>query len=424
MDKHNFKTTENPQVTLKVHGDLTVKGIDESEVIFRASAEGLVVEHEVDRVSLEIPESCIVKVPYQSVVKIETAQGNLTVKALEGRLKIEQVNGDLTLRNVSSTSVGTINGNLTAKGLEGAFVCETINGNVFVRDVEDGFRVDDHIGGNLTMKGVEGGASATVRGNIDLRMDPAPNERYDFKAEGNIYCRMPDDASIKVHIEEAAGISIDFPELKETKAEPPYDVTLGDGDAAVNFSAQGRVDLTSQDSDWGTFPDLNIEIDADINDMVGSITDQVSQQIDAQVQMMEQQLEAQLSHLEFSLGGIGMTEEQRQRVEERAREASVRAAERARERMRLAEEKLQRKVEAAQRKAERQARAHEHRAHRDHGSRSWNFTWPTPPTPPTPPSRTAEPASDEERLMILKMLEQKQISLEEAEELLSALEGK
>jgi hypothetical protein len=32
--------------------------------------------------------------------------------------------------------------------------------------------------------------------------------------------------------------------------------------------------------------------------------------------------------------------------------------------------------------------------------------------------------SEDERLMILHMLEQKQISMEEAEELLSALEGK
>jgi hypothetical protein len=32
--------------------------------------------------------------------------------------------------------------------------------------------------------------------------------------------------------------------------------------------------------------------------------------------------------------------------------------------------------------------------------------------------------SDDERLMILRMLEQKKISMEEAEELLSALEGR
>jgi len=431
MEKHNFNTTDSPQVTLKVHGDLTVKGIDESQVIFRASPEGLVIEHEEERVSLEIPENCIVKVPYRAEVKVEAAHGNLIVKALEGSLRIEEVDGDLTLRNVSGTSVGRINGNLMAKSVEGAFEAETINGNAFARDVEGGFRIEDEIHGNLTLKDIEGGASVKANGNIDLRVDPAPNEVYSFEAGGNIFCRMPEDASTKVHVEEAATISVDFPEMKEQKTEAPWDITLGDGDATLNFSADGNVSISSQGPDWGTFPDFNFEIDADIDGMVTSITDQVSQQLDVQMQMMEQQLEAQLSRLDFSLGDKGLTDEQRQRIEQRAREASERAAERARERMRLAEEKLQRKVEAAQRKAERQARiaerqarAHEHRAHREHGSRSWSFSWPTPPTPPMPPTKVAEPASDEERLMILKMLEQKQISLEEAEELLSALEGK
>jgi hypothetical protein len=42
------------------------------------------------------------------------------------------------------------------------------------------------------------------------------------------------------------------------------------------------------------------------------------------------------------------------------------------------------------------------------------------PTPPKPP---VDPVTEEERLMILRMLEQKKITLEEADELLSALEG-
>jgi hypothetical protein len=42
-------------------------------------------------------------------------------------------------------------------------------------------------------------------------------------------------------------------------------------------------------------------------------------------------------------------------------------------------------------------------------------------SPPRPPS---EPVSDEERLSILRMLQEKKITREEAEKLLAALEGK
>ena len=49
---------------------------------------------------------------------------------------------------------------------------------------------------------------------------------------------------------------------------------------------------------------------------------------------------------------------------------------------------------------------------------------PRPPVPPVPPPPPGEKVSEEERLMILRMLEQKKISMDEAEKLLSALEGK
>ena len=47
-----------------------------------------------------------------------------------------------------------------------------------------------------------------------------------------------------------------------------------------------------------------------------------------------------------------------------------------------------------------------------------------PPTPVGTQGPPKEAVSDEERLAILRMLEQKKITLEQAEQLLSALEGK
>jgi hypothetical protein len=49
----------------------------------------------------------------------------------------------------------------------------------------------------------------------------------------------------------------------------------------------------------------------------------------------------------------------------------------------------------------------------------WNWDL-NPRGVPTPP---ADPVSDEERMAILKMLQEKKITAEEAEKLLAALEG-
>ena len=53
----------------------------------------------------------------------------------------------------------------------------------------------------------------------------------------------------------------------------------------------------------------------------------------------------------------------------------------------------------------------------------WNLDFKGMPKPPTPPEPPSEPVSEDERMAILKMLAEKKISAQQAEGLLSALEG-
>jgi hypothetical protein len=84
-------------------------------------------------------------------------------------------------------------------------------------------------------------------------------------------------------------------------------------------------------------------------------------------------------------------------------------------------DQITQQVERATRKAEAKVKAAMRRAERKmqqagrHYGRRWHFDWNVPSTP------QAEPVSDEERLTVLRMLQDKKITLEEAEELLGAL---
>ena len=80
------------------------------------------------------------------------------------------------------------------------------------------------------------------------------------------------------------------------------------------------------------------------------------------------------------------------------------------------------KIEAAMRRAEAKARAAEVRSRRGQANiRVGRWNWDVTPHATSPASA---PVSDEERLAILKMLQEKKISVEDAEKLLAALEGK
>ena len=89
---------------------------------------------------------------------------------------------------------------------------------------------------------------------------------------------------------------------------------------------------------------------------------------------------------------------------------------------------IQEKVQVAMRRAEEKLaeaiRKVEQRTQEAEGRRRKPVGWVAPPAPPPGPSKARRtPATDEERMMILRMVEQSKISVEQAEKLLAALNG-
>jgi len=423
MEKQFVTTSAAPHILLDVSGDLRLKGQDSFEVVAKAdNPDNLTLEAQDDQVTIQCTSDCNVRVPRAAIVQVKAVRGDAVIKALDGDFTIEVVNGDLELRNVGGAKIGATYGDLEAKNVEGDLTIDSAKGDVSIRGVQGDFTATGGISGNLNLGDVAGNATASSDGNVMLRLDPAPGHHYEFTSRGNIFCRLPMDASAEISVPRASQVMVDLPGIHSSApVHPPYAITLGEGDAQITLSANGNVVLDTHAPEWD-MEDFDFDIGSEVNGMADVVSQQLTQQVESQVRMIEDQLNAQLSSLSMRLSAAKLSEDQARRIEDRAREASERAAARAQERIHRAQERMEQKLATAQRKIEYKARAHE-RASR-HGHHGWNFNFPTPPSPPTPPTPLGEPVSDDERLIILRMLEEKKISMEEADELLSALEGK
>jgi hypothetical protein len=131
----------------------------------------------------------------------------------------------------------------------------------------------------------------------------------------------------------------------------------------------------------------------------------------------------------------GIPSDLHERISRRVEEATRRALE-ASMRAREQSDRVQRRVDAAMRRAEEKMRSSERRS-MHMGIKVGRFGAsvdsprppvppgaPSAPFPPAPPRPAAEPVTDQERLVILKMLQEKKISIQDAEKLLAALDGK
>jgi hypothetical protein len=422
MDQQTVSTSLAPEVIIgQVHGNLQVEGWEDPQVNVKANPSDLTLQEQDDVVKLACQGNCTVRLPVGATLQVQKVHGEARFKGLKDQLTIEQVQGALSLRNVFDTHVEKVDGELIAKHIVGDLVVEKVSGNAQVRDVQGACTLEQ-VDGNLELRDVEGDVKVTAAGNAQIRLSVLSGDNYQIQASGNVHCRIPEDASVTINFSsDAETIQVKLPNQSKMIKEGSYSITLGNGDVTMNISADGAIFLktqTSEPSEADFESDFGEGFGGAYDDFSQQIALQVEAQIEGQMEALTRQLNEQMANLSATIGKAGLSEQETEQIIQRARASSERATTQAQEKMRRAQEKLERKLEAARRRSEMKAQASERRA-QFHGRRSWNVEWPS--TPPTP---AKEPVSDEERLMILRMLEQKKITLEEAEDLLSALEGK
>jgi len=424
MDQKSVATSQAPGVDIQsVQGSLQVKGWDRPEVQLRSNAvDTAVLEKQNDQILVRCQGDCVLRVPLEASVHAGTVQGNASFKMLEGKLEIGKVHGSLEMRDIDTAQVGSVQGNLLVKQVSNDLGVEQVQGSAIARDVQ-GKCTLQKVSGNLDLGDTEGDVVAAAQGNTRVELCPLAGKNYTISATGDLQCLVPPDASLRVDFHSRGRrIRIRRPEEKITLAEDVHQLVLGKGEAHMSLNAGGSILFACQEADWAEMEDIQDELDEAFTEFSEEVGQRVTDQVDVQIETQMEILSQHLSKLEALVGKSGMPEEEAERVLRRAREASERASRRAQERMRRAQIKLERKLGAAQRKAEHKMKAGER--HSPTSTRqTWKFEWPTPPVPPTPPAGT-EAVSDAERLMILQMLEQKKITLAEAEQLLAALEGK
>ncbi|MBE7434268.1 MAG: hypothetical protein HS100_10155 [Anaerolineales bacterium] len=353
-----------PRIEIEsIGGDLSLVGWEGDDILLKADDDEMRVSQDGDFVQVSYDDDLSIRVPKGANVKISNIGGDASIRGVMGGIELISAGGDLSMRDVNSVTIETVHADFSLRGAKGSLSIRKADSDVSIRDV-DGNVALDSISDDLALRDVRGNVTANVGEDVVMYLNPRPGYSYNVNAGDDILLVMPPRANAVLSMS-GDEIHMDWEGVENVDDSTNRSVTLGDGSAQINLSAGGdirvsnRSDAGDSAEDFGNFAGMGMD-----------------------------------------WSGFG------ERISRRVEQATERA---------------QRKIEAANRRIEQKVRAAEKRGRGKValGIGRWNWDF-SPKGVPVPPKA---PVSDEERLAILKMLQDKKITAEEAEKLLAALEG-
>ncbi len=358
---------KSPRITVdSISGDVSVVGWDGNEILIKADDDEIRLEQKGDDVRFTCDDDVSLRVPKAATLFFASISGDASLRGVSGDIEIKSISGDLSMRDVGSVSIQSIDSDFSLRGAHGNLYVKNASGDVSIRDVDGTVNLES-VSDDLALRGARGNVNVNVGEDVVVYLEPRDDGEYLVTAGDDILLVLPSYANATVTMQ-GDEIDVQWPGMDKDTEEAKRVVTLGTGSSRIVLNAGGDIRLTNQANagesaeEFGNFAGLN-----------------------------------------FDWSGFG------ERISRQVEQATQRAAKRAEDAARRAE-----------RHAERHARRWTGRANFGPGP-SWDFGPKGMPTPPGVPK--SEPVADEERMAILKMLQEKKITAEQAEQLLRALEG-
>ncbi len=344
----------------QVGGDLRLEAVQGKTITARAGdREELSLEQEGDEVVVRSDGDCQLIVPEGSRVTAGKVGGDARILGPLAEVRLELTGGDLTITQAASLSSERVGGDVLAREIDGGISLRTVGGDAILEQVSGGAELKA-IGGDLVVRALTGVLTAAAGGDAFIDYNPSAGSRAVVQAGGEILCSLPEAASVEIQIQ--AGGTIRVPEeLHPERENGGVRVRLGDGAASLWLTAGGDARLQLEGSERSTAYTIGID------------------------EAMAEKVADHIADLGQSIGVIGS------RLGPRIARRVQRAVNRAVRRSIHAQVVVERKLDEFERRM-------------------------------GPAASSGDPVSNEERMAVLRLVEEGKITVAEAEQLLEALE--
>jgi len=399
-----YPIQEGTLIIIRTSAELYLSGIEEQEVQVYGAEDRVQIRQEEGVFRIENHSGMDLSVPVNANVRVERVGGDAFLQDL-GALDLQKVGGNLSLQRVDQALIGRVGGDLTVREVSGDFKVQKVGGDLVARELS-GLVAVDSVGGDGDVQATgEGDFALRTGGDLVVQFTRTVGSDVALYAGGDGSLFLPASANARISVS-AGGedilISLDHQgePVHENVEQRHHEFELGGGDGHIQMAVGGDCEISDADREPSS---LAGEFD----------------RLETSWQNARENRERYGWPGHFDPARSAAWADM---VGRRAQEAARRAEMRAQSAVRRAEDQARRAEERARRNEDHE----QHRGGGWGGSFSFDFDpfkggskAPQPPTPPPAPQVT-----EQERLMILQMLQDNKITVEQAEALLRALEGR
>jgi len=372
MKQTTVPMKSDAKLVVRTNADVFIEGNDQPQLTAIVDdGDSFRMQDEGGAITVHARSDAKLQIPATVNLVIERASGDASIMGMRGPVSVQKVGGDLHFQGLNSISVDSVGGDCIFKEISGKVVISHIGGDL------DGFKVSeigvDSVGGDVELSAAQGPVRLAAGGDVHLQLAKAQADETHVRAGGDIHLVVLETAQANLQLQskdekisvQACGQHLDV----QTKN---YALPLGEGGSVVELSAGGAIKVWEGKEAMGEFSFV-------FDDMEDTWRD------------FGREIEEKIRH---SMKGVSHS----------LRHAGWEASH-------------------AMRHAADQVADFSYGGRYGPGNEGKVYGFGFEPESGQAATQEKKAASDEERMLVLKMLQEKKITVEEAEKLLQALEG-
>jgi len=243
-----YKVPESRKLIVKAYGNLDVNGWDRPDITLDINNYTQRVEQTVEGLRIVSFEDCLINVPSDLSLEVEKVAGDVRIRGISGDVNIMKVSGNLAVQALGAVKIIKIDGDCIVNKLSGSIMVEKVNGNLTGDQILGAVSVNK-CSGDVRLNQLGNSVNIASNGDIELGLAGATHGSVNLRANGDVKLFLPPHFDANYKLESKSEV------IKMTLAGQAHEVNtrryasgVGNFANTINIQADGDIHISSTSS--------------------------------------------------------------------------------------------------------------------------------------------------------------------------------